>query len=98
MENEEGKVGRDWVKGTDTKSFWLTHWLKLANGWQRIWFVLTCLILVFALVGTAFVLYEASRPVDAWWLLGLAVLGSGLLYLLGWTIGWIIKGFRSNGN
>ena len=93
--NEEGKLGRDWLKGTDSKSFWLSRWLKQANGWQRIWFVQTCLILIFSFVGTASVLYEGTDPVDAWWLFGLAVLSSGLLYLLGWTIGWIVKGFRS---
>jgi len=98
MENEEGKLGRDWVKGTESKSFWLIRWLKRANGWRRLWFVSTCLILIFSLVGTASVLYEGSKMIDAGWLLGLSVLGSGLLYLLGWTIGWIIKGFHSNGN
>ena len=101
-QTEEGKVGRDWVKGTDPKSSWLTRWLKRANGWQRIWFVLNCFALTLALVMSLLWLHlewgRWNEPVTLPSLWGTTVLGSGLLYLLGWTIGWIIKGFRPKGS
>lgn len=112
MENkgqeEEGKLGRDWLKGTSPRFVWL----KQANGWQRIWVVLTSVAVIYAFVscvykfirssafgvpeGLAFITLSFALYVVA--AVGLTLLFSSLLYLLGWIIGWIIRGFRSRGN
>ena len=67
------------------------------NGWQRLWVVITALIVLLLLVVTPLTYVSEGVPLTAsLWLklIGFAVGWPIALYAIGWTIGWIFRGFR----
>ena len=69
--------------------------LSTLNGWQRLWFVGTCL----ALVGFGMI-YPLSKyrleqlQIGVTVHIGLVLAASALVYFLGFLVAWIRRGFR----
>lgn len=67
------------------------------NGWQRLWIVFSALIVLFLLVVAPLMYVSEDVPLTAnlWFTLFAFAIGWLIVvYAIGWTIGWIIRGFR----
>jgi len=63
--------------------------MKKLNGWQRLWAVI-CIF-----IGIPFLVISVNSGYFIL-MIGVAIFAATLLYALGLTIGWVIRGFTNN--
>lgn len=66
------------------------------NGWHRLWIVACVPLLVF---GALMVQANWSHPAEELMVMFVqfGLFPCALLYALGWSVGWVIRGFKGHG-
>lgn len=67
--------------------------MKKLNGWERLWAVI-CLFIGILLLVTA--IKANFTFVDSIEMFGVWIFAAALLYALGLTVGWVIRGFKND--
>jgi hypothetical protein len=74
--------------------------LNKLGGWQRLWLVVTVVIGLYFAVYVPLQWYEHVFFAAVVWGIGVTLVISAIVYLVGWLIGrlfgWIVRGFRQH--